>query len=246
MPRADRVMDLADLLRSRESFTVGGLAAELGVSARTVHRDLATLRERGLPLRGDAGRGGGVRLDGDRARTVELGLAEIVALWMAAQVAATTSRLPWDRAVQSAMRKLFATLPSERARELRSLARRVVVGSPASAAVRATAGAPSPALVRAVERAFAERRGLAFRYVDRLGARSERRIEPHGLLVEPPVWYLLARDLDKKAARMFRMDRIKHPSVLADRFEPDLRIVEQIASECSDWQPLSASPHGSR
>jgi predicted DNA-binding transcriptional regulator YafY len=241
MARADRVMDLADLLRSRESFTVGTLARELGVSARTVHRDLATLRERGLPLRGDAGPGGGIRLDGDRA-AVELGVAEIVALWIAARVAAATTALPWDRAAHSAMRKLLGTLPKKRARELRALSRRVLVGAPASAPVRASAGTPSQALVRSVERALVEARGLAFRYVDRNGIASERRIEPHGLLVEPPVWYLLARDVEKRAPRMFRMDRIEAPAVLDDlRFTPDPRVLEELAAECSTWQPLTVA-----
>ncbi|MGH9198364.1 MAG: helix-turn-helix domain-containing protein [Acidimicrobiia bacterium] len=42
-------MELADRLRNRAETTVGELALELGVSSRTVLRDLATLRERGLP-----------------------------------------------------------------------------------------------------------------------------------------------------------------------------------------------------
>jgi len=69
MSRADRLMDLADLLRGREETTVAGLAGELGVSPRTLYRDLAALRDRGLPITGEPGRGGGIRLVGSRGVT---------------------------------------------------------------------------------------------------------------------------------------------------------------------------------
>ncbi|MCP3064866.1 WYL domain-containing protein [Myxococcus sp. K38C18041901] len=48
-------------------------------------------------------------------------------------------------------------------------------------------------------------------------------MEPHGLLVEAPVWYVLARDVEKSAARMFRMDRIQRPRRVPGRhFTPDM------------------------
>jgi predicted DNA-binding transcriptional regulator YafY len=55
MSRADRLLNLADLLRGRDVTTVDALANELGVSRRTVLRDLASLRARGLPITGEPG-----------------------------------------------------------------------------------------------------------------------------------------------------------------------------------------------
>ncbi|PCI05058.1 MAG: hypothetical protein COB78_00045 [Hyphomicrobiales bacterium] len=61
----DRLRRL-DLLTSRlkadEQMTIGMLAAEFNVSRRTLSRDIAVLRDRGLPIEADAGRGGGIRL----------------------------------------------------------------------------------------------------------------------------------------------------------------------------------------
>ncbi|MDR7336123.1 WYL domain-containing protein [Roseateles asaccharophilus] len=75
------------------------------------------------------------------------------------------------------------------------------------------------------EEAFSSGSGLTFDYTDAQGRRSTREIEPHGLLVEPPVWYLLARDIGKGAARTFRMDRITKPAILSTwRFRPDLKL----------------------
>src|SRR5260370_34542177 len=92
---ADRLMERADLRRGRDETTVAGLAGELGVSPRTLHRDLAALRYRGLPITGEPGRGGGIRLEGSRGATaVHLSIAEVVAMGLAPRPPAAPSRLP--------------------------------------------------------------------------------------------------------------------------------------------------------
>jgi len=133
----------------------------------------------------------------------------------------------------------MASLPRERARELRALCRRVIVGPPASERVRAGAGSAPAELLRLFEEAFAGGRGLAFQYADRQGRSTIRRVEPHGLLVQPPVWYLLARDLDKGEPRTFRMDRIGRPRALPEvQFRPDLAVLDAQLPAGIPWQPL--------
>jgi predicted DNA-binding transcriptional regulator YafY len=210
-------MELADLLRGREATTAAELAEELGVSRRTLLRDLAALRQRGLPIRGEAGPGGGVRLDRDRGlAAVHLSLPEIVAIWLGAPLSRATSGLPWGEAAGSAMVKLLSSLPASKARALRALCRRVIVGQPASATIRAGAAAAPPELLRLFEEAFSNGLGLGFHYTDREGRITQRRVEPHGLLLEPPVWYVLPRDIEKREPRTFRMDRIVRPRILGD------------------------------
>ena len=81
--------------------------------------------------------------------------------------------------------------------------------------------------------------GLGFSYSDREGPPSQRRVEPHGLLVEPPVWYVLARDVDKREPRTFRMDRISRPRILTDIvFRPDLIVIEAQLPDRERWRPL--------
>jgi predicted DNA-binding transcriptional regulator YafY len=230
------------LLRGRDSTTVAALAGELCVSPRTLLRDLSTLRGRGLPITGEAGPGGGVRLDGGRGvSAVHLSLHEVVALWLAATLSREASDLPWGAAARSGLSKLLASLPHDRARELRRLCRRVIIGPPASANVRGSLGAEPKALLLLFEESFARGSGLGFNYMDRLGRASTRRVEPHGLLVEPPVWYVLGRDVDKAEPRTFRMDRISRPRILGDvRFRPSL---EEVAAQVPDqqrWRPLMA------
>ena len=223
-------MSLLDVLRAREETTIDVLAAELRVSRRTILRDLASLRERGAAIASDVGRGGGVRLerDGGSAR-VTFADGEIVALWLSAHLAQRGTVLPWSGATRAALAKLFASISRVRQRELRALLDRVVVGNPATARVRESSSQPPPELLGLFERAFTSHKGLAFDYRDREGRSSTRRIEPHGLLVEPPVWYILARDRVNAAPRMFRMDRVSRPRLAPDvEFVPDSAVIDAL------------------
>lgn len=234
-------MQLSDLLRGGEPTTVGLLAGELRVSRRTLLRDLATLRGHGLPISGEAGPGGGVRLEAGRGvAAVHLSIAEVVSLWLAARLSSAASDLPWGEAAGTALAKLLGSLPAPKARALRGLCRRVIVGDPASADVRASSGAAPPELLRLFEQAFSNGLGLGFQYTDREGRGSSRRVEPHGLLVQTPVWYVLARDVDKGEPRMFRMDRIARPRVLNDVvFRPNLAVIQAQLPDLECWRPLT-------
>lgn len=236
-------MELADVLRRRDATTVEELARELAVSPRTVLRDLATLRDRGMPIAGEAGPGGGVRLKRDRgSAAIQFSVSEVVGVWLAARLSREASDLPWGESATSALAKLLASLHLAKARDLRALCRRVIVGPPASATIRGGAGAPPPELLRIFEDAFSSGHGLAFQYVDRGGAATRRTIEPHGLLVQPPVWYILSRDVEKGETRTFRMDRISRPRVVPSvAFQPDLDVVRAQVPQGSEWRPLLGS-----
>ncbi len=116
----------------------------------------------------------------------------------------------------------------------------MIVGHPASAAVRAGAGVTSRELLVLFEKAFSAGLGLGFRYTDREGRKSRRRVEPHGLLVETPVWYILARDVDKGEPRAFRMDRVARPRILPEIvFRPDLQLIQAQFPDLDRWRPLT-------
>ncbi len=217
-------MDLLELLRGSELLSVDGIAERLGVGRRTVFRDLATLRERGHPILADAGPGGGVMLDRHRGvAAVHLSTEQMASLWLHAQLATLHGSLPFGAATRGALDKLLAALPAEQRRSLNALIKRVIVGRPATPAVVSGLSSVSPALLPVIEQGLLQHRALAFDYLDRHGERSRRRVQPHGLLVEAPVWYVLAWDLEKQGARMFRMDRIAKPRLLnTEAFVPDI------------------------
>jgi predicted DNA-binding transcriptional regulator YafY len=54
--------------------------------------------------------------------------------------------------------------------------------------------------------------------------------------------YILARDIDKREPRMFRMDRIARPRLLSEIvFRPDVRVLEAQLSDHERWRPLTGS-----
>jgi predicted DNA-binding transcriptional regulator YafY len=205
-------------LRGRSSATAAEAAERFAVSERTVYRDVAALRERGEPISADPGPGGGLRLDPEALLPpVRLAADEVVGLVLSLRLARQAAPLaPFSRAADAGLDRLVGALPPARAAELRRWLRRIVVGKPASAAVGESLAPIAPALLATVERAFTARRALRFGYTDRFGARTERRCEPHGLLLQAPAWYVLGVDPDKDAPRMFRMDRMSRASVLDD------------------------------
>jgi predicted DNA-binding transcriptional regulator YafY len=232
LDRGDRLDALVAAIRVREGVSMGELAAELGVNVRTVRRDVALLRARGMDIEADRGRGGGVRF----ARysplpPLQLDAQQAVGLWLSVQIARRVIGLPFSRGNAAAMNKVLASLPIDRRHQLRQLCRRIVVGIRASEAMRESFGEMPPTLLDSFERCFREGVCMSFRYTDRLGVTAQRRVEPHGIFVRSPFWYVLAVDIDKHAQRMFRMDRIANPRAFSRSFQPSLDVIEELLGD---------------
>ncbi len=208
-------------LRTLGTTTVATLAERFDVSVRTLHRDLAALRSRGIAIDTDMGRGGGVAL-GERwsVPPVRFEAAELMGLVFAVSVARRATSIPFGRPAQAALGKIMAALPTERAKQIQRLCRRVVVGPPASPAVLSGLGAATAATLEVFEHCFEQQCRMAFSYRDRNCTQTRREVEPHGLLLQPPVCYLLTYDLHREAQRMFRLDRISNPRLVQRNFTP--------------------------
>jgi len=235
MDSSARRDQLIRLLRRRGHTTVQSLAGELSVSRRTVLRDIATLRSRGFVIRSEGGPGGGVELDPDTVYvSSQLKADEVVALALSVAMLRAAPWMPFADLAERALGKIEGALPPRRTRELRRLLARVFVGDPALGG-----GFPEPvedALLGVFERAFTQGYVLTFDYVDRHGACSSRWVEPHGLLVRAPYWYLLCWDRERDAVRTFRMDRVARPALLeGERFTP--RSLQLLLEDCPDARP---------
>jgi predicted DNA-binding transcriptional regulator YafY len=232
--------DLVRHLRRRSNTTVDELAHELGVSVRTVFRDLDAMRDRGFVIDGTVGRGGGVQLDPTTVLlTTQLTTEEVIALLMSVALLRAAPWLPFGARAQEAVAKIERVLPAAGVRELRRMLQRVLIGEPAPAATLATVGRVDPDLLPVFERCFNGGRVLRFAYVDRQGRQTRRRVEPHALLVRAPLWYIIGWDALRDAPRTFRMDRIRSPAVDQAAFVPrPLAVFEEL---CRGARPLRRS-----
>jgi predicted DNA-binding transcriptional regulator YafY len=221
MSARDRQDELLGLLRRRGTVTVQELAVRFEVTERTIHRDLERLRDRGFAIEGAPGPGGGMRLRaGGAPIPTLLETREVVGLVVAVSLARADTHVPFGRPARSAIDKLIGALPEKRARAVRQLLLRIVVGPPATRSVVEGLSEVNASILERIEEAFATHRCVSFQYRDRHGAVTTRRAEPHALLVQSPAWYLLAMDLDRSEPRMFRLDRVGRSRLLREAFRP--------------------------
>ena len=200
--RADRLLSLALLLQARGAATARALAAELGVSVRTVYRDLEALSAAGVPVVTEPGPGGGCRLmDGYRFPLRGLRPDEAEALLILG-VPAVLRDLGLAGAMTAAHRQI-----------------RVTSGLAAGALVhldmpRWFGGQEEVPCLRDLARALRLGRKLAIRYPP--ADREPRVVGPLGLVNKAGTWYLVA---EGGSARVFRAGRVSAARVLAEPFE---------------------------
>uniref|UniRef100_UPI00035F4AA3 helix-turn-helix transcriptional regulator n=1 Tax=Saccharomonospora saliphila TaxID=369829 RepID=UPI00035F4AA3 len=212
--RAERLVALLFTLQNRRGGTVAELAEELGVSPRTMHRDLATLRAAGVPLWTETGRHGGVRLvDGWRTRLDGLTSREAVAIF-AMGVPRALAELGLGTAVSAAHAKVTATLPTPLREQAQHLAQRFHLDAPGWFR-REDAAEHLADLAGAVW----EQRRTRLHYARRDGT-VERIVDPLGLVLKAGVWYLVARVPGGSAeVRTYRVGRVRAVSRLDELFD---------------------------
>lgn len=196
--RADRLIAALLVLQSRGRVTAAELATELEVSVATARRDLEALSTAGIPVYPQPGRGGGWSLVGG-ARTDLSGLSapEAQALFLLVGPAAAVS----DEA-KAALRKLVQALPST-FREAAEAAADATVIDPTRWGER---DRHRPPLVDRLQQAIVARRRVRLTYTRGSGERSERLVDPWGVVAKDDTWYLVAGT--DRGRRTFRVDRI--------------------------------------
>ncbi len=203
-----RLLRLLSLLQSRRDWSGGELAARLGVTDRTVRRDIERLRELDYPVDSVGGVAGGYRLAAG-ATLPPLLLDDEEAVAVAVGLVTTGS----DDAVR-ALAKLSRVLPARLRPRLAALTEAAVaVPHPHRVPVDANLLAMLAASCR-------DHEFVSFDYRGRAAAPSARRVEPHHLVTVQGRWYLVAYDPDRADWRTFRVDRIERPTQTGRRFTP--------------------------
>lgn len=219
LDRLRRLDEIKGLLRANEFITVQDLASTLGVSVRTLSRDLSVLRDSGVPIEGDRGRGGGLRLHRSWSLgRLQLSTEEAIDLLLCIAVAKQMNSPLLLRQLDSIERKVSAAFSDTHQGKIRTLRKRVLIGKPASPAVLATLPRGSQRPLSQVTQAFFNQECLELKYQDNSGQNTQRVVEPQFLYFNAPIWYLLTWDHLRSAIRFFRVDRIKEARCLSQGF----------------------------
>ncbi|MFG2982640.1 helix-turn-helix transcriptional regulator [Streptomyces sp. NPDC048258] len=224
-----RLLRLLSLLQAHREWTGADLAERLGVTARTVRRDVDRLRELGYPVNASPGTGGGYQLGaGAELPPLLLDDDEAVAVAVGLRTAAGNGVEGIGEASVRALAKLEQVLPSRLRRRVSALNEFTVpmLRGPQRSTVDPSVLTELAAVCRDGER-------LRFGYRDHEGNVTRRAVEPHRLVCTERRWYLVAWDLDREDWRTFRADRIEPRPPHGPRFTPRRPPAEDLAAYVS-------------
>lgn len=207
-----RALSLLNLLQTHRHWPGSELADRLGVTERTVRRDVERLRELGYRIESSPGTAGGYRLEaGSAVPPLLLTDDEAVAMAIGLRVAASQRLVGGAETALTALAKLEQVLPAP-------LRRRVTALADAVRPVGTLAGeVASTEVLGELALACRDSERVRFTYTSASGEVTRRRVEPHYLAPADRHWYLLCWDVERDDWRTFRVDRlagVEHTRVL--------------------------------
>lgn len=195
--RADRLFQIVQILRGRRLTTAAQLAERLGVSPRTIYRDICDLSLSGVPVEGEAGSGYRL-LAGFDLPPLMLTHRESEALIVAIRLLKTWGGDSLARELESAQEKVLAILPQESRRRVEQT--RIFAPD--------FGNQPhSRSAFDLIHRAVSAQQMLVLHYRDESGNLSCRDVQPLGLFFWGEHWLLVAWCERREDYRCFRVDR---------------------------------------
>lgn len=214
LPTSARLLRLLTLLQAQRFWPGRELAERLEVTGRTLRRDIDRVRQLGYPVHATSGVAGGYQLAaGAKLPPLQLDEDEALAVCLAFSNASTGNVAGIEEASLRALGKLQRLMPEHLQRKVATL--RAAILPLDHAHVRAHAE-----VLGVLASASREHVQVRLNYADGSKRKSQRLLEPHGLVHTGYRWYLVAWDVQRADFRTFRADRIESVPELAARFSP--------------------------
>ncbi|WKE66129.1 YafY family protein [Gallaecimonas kandeliae] len=226
MSRAERLLQLMQQLRLHR-FPVSGqaLATTLGISLRTLYRDIASLQAQGADIRGEAGLGY-VLKPGYQLPPLMLAEEEIEALMLGTRWVARHGDNDLAEAARHLTAKIEAVLPQK--------LQDYLAGAPLLVAAP-RAPLPCQVDVAQIREAIRRERKLRIRYQDQQGQESQRLIWPIAIGFFEQVRIVAAWCESRQAFRHFRTDRLLAIELLAEPYPGRRQLMHQ-------WRQVHGQP----
>lgn len=209
---SSRTLRLLSLLQTHRHWSGPELAGRLGVSERTLRRDVERLRQLGYPVGAARGTDGGYQLaPGAVLPPLLLDDEEAVALAVGVGDAAQSGIAGMQEASLRALTKVVRVLPPRLRARVDAL--RAMTLSAARTGPVVAAG-----VLTVVAQACRDEERLRFGYTARGSAPTEREVEPYRVVASGGRWYLVAYDLGRHDWRSFRLDRLSGPAATGAHF----------------------------
>lgn len=230
MSRSERLFDLLNALRRHRRAVSGrALAEEMGVSLRTLYRDIASLQAQGATIEGEPGVGY-VLKPGFLLPPLMFTPEELEALVLGSRWVAGRADARMRDAALGALARIAAVVPPDLKDDMETSALLVVPGAPFPV------DQVDPALLR---KAIRTERRLRLCYRDEAGKASERVVWPFALAFFDRVRLLLAWCELREDFRSFRTDRVVEAEVMEARYPARRQAL------LKTWREAHESAHGS-
>ena len=207
-----RTLRLLSLLQTHRYWPGTELADQLGVSLRTLRRDVDRLRELGYPVDATRGVTGGYQLRaGTNLPPLLLEDEEAVAIAIGLRTAAGGAVAGIEETSVRALTKVVQVMPPRLRRRVDALQKFTVP---------ALRGGPTvdPTALTVIAQACRDDERLRFGYTRADEEKATREVEPHRLVALGRRWYLVAYDVHRHDWRTFRVDRLSDPQPTGARF----------------------------
>jgi len=217
MLKSERLVAITLLLQARGKMTAERLSDILGVSTRTIYRDMDTLSLAHVPVTMDYGPGGGYYLpDAYHLDSATFTSEEAVALALGGAMAGGYRLFENGDGLRRALFKLEAALPEEFRADVRAARERILFDT--TSWYQRPIVTPHLETVRAA--VWAGRQlDLVYPRSDGSGV-QQRRVEPQGLVCKADTWYLVAYCQMRRDFRTFRVSRIEDVTVREEAVSP--------------------------
>ena len=213
MSRTERLFELMQILR-RHRYPISGakLAVELGISLRTLYRDIVTLQSQGAHIDGEPGVGYVLR-PGFMLPPLMFSEEEIEALVLGSRWVADRADSQLQSAARNALAKIAAVLPADLRHQLNANALLIGPGQPIAA---------GDVELSTIRLAIRREQKLLISYTDVNEKETQRTLWPFALGFFEQVRIVIAWCELRQEFRHFRTDRIIKLTVLETRY-PDRR-----------------------
>lgn len=211
--RLQRLLGILAVLLNRRRVRAEALAEQFEVSTRTIHRDLETLEQAGVPIVTYPGVNGGIEILDTYKLDKNVFLNEDFTTILSGlkSISGTLD----SAAVNRTLAKLQALIPRNQARQVELSGNKLYID------LKPWSMHPDfEPLLQSVRTALEQDRLLRFTYTARDDFSSSRTVEPHQLVLKGQTWYLRAFCLERNDFRTFRLQRMQNAEISDRTFVP--------------------------
>ncbi len=211
--RLQRLLGILAILLKERRVRAEDLAERFEVSTRTIHRDIETLEQAGVPIVTYPGVNGGIEILDTYKLDKNVFLNEDLTTLLSGLKSISGALDP--AVVNRTLAKLEALIPDKQAGKVELSGNKLYIDlKPWSVHLE------FEPLFEKIRKGVEQDRLLRFQYTKRESVAAPRIVEPHQLILKEQNWYLRAFCRERGEFRTFRLQRMEQAELLDETFQP--------------------------